>query len=415
MLRIQLVGSKFLPEYAGAALRIHHSYRRLRKLDDSLSLRVIAGSTEFAGPSSYVHDGIAVERIASRLTPHWRRSHPLLGKVLHALRSWGEAMQVWLRLRRQDFDILHVFGSSSVTAAAIAWAAAKRVPLVIELVTTEAAPWQTLPALRIGGWLRHRLRKRSLIVAISAALAERCAKQGLTTNVWSRPNPIDSTRFFPAFEQRAALRAQHTPFAASDFLLCMVAKFMPQKNQIFLIDVLVKLPDRFKLILAGPVVAQGPLSDRDQAYVAAIRRRIANFGLERRVLLITEFVPADAYIKLADVYMLPNRDEGLATPMLESLACGVPVVANASEAAFQQWIEPGRSGYLCPLDPDAWAEAIEGTAHFPTDRLLAAARLVAESASAGQIDRQFLRLIQALAVLPRDGELDVAALLRPPS
>jgi glycosyltransferase involved in cell wall biosynthesis len=412
MLNILLVGSKFLPEYAGAGLRIHNTYRRLQKQGAGLAWRVITGSTEYPGDETYVHDGIAVQRISSRLFPDWRNAGAVAARLQNAIRSWCEAARLCTRLRRSAYDVLHVFGSTAVTAAAIAWAAVLRKPLVVELVTTESAPWQTLPGLRIDGFLRRRLSRRTLIVAISAALAERCRSAGFDKNVWSRPNPIDGKRFFPAFERRAELRAQHTPFGQDDLVLCMIAKFMPQKNQIFLLDVLAKLPERFKLVLAGPMVTLGPLQDRDQAYVAELRRRISALGLEQRILVVPEFVEAHEFIQLSDVFMLPNRDEGLATPMLESLACGVPVVANANEAAFRQWVEHGSNGFLCPLDTEAWAAAVAEAVALPQDRLLAASRVVTDAASAERIDREFLRLVEAVAALPPDAELDVAAVLR---
>jgi glycosyltransferase involved in cell wall biosynthesis len=411
MLRIQLVGSKFLPEYAGAGLRIHNTYLRLARRNAGLGWSVITGSTEFPNHSTYTHEGVSVERIASPIFSGARRTRAV-DRLRSAIRSWCEALRLWRRLSTSTFDVLHVFGSNSVTAAAIAWGAFRGTPMVVELVTTEAAPWQTLPGLRIGEWLKRKLHKRTLIIAISAALAERCAREGLIKNVWCRPNPIDSEKFFPDMERLGELRNKHTQFSNSDCVLCMVAKFMPQKNQAFLIDVLEKLPERFKLVLAGPTVTFGPLQSRDHAYIEAIRARIAKLGMSSRVLLVTEFVPADEFIKLADVYMLPNRDEGLATPMLESLACGVPVIANEGEAAFRQWIEPARNGFLCPLDADAWAKAIQEAEKLPRERILSAATAIADVASAETIDRHFLALTRAVATMPSDAELSVADILQ---
>jgi glycosyltransferase involved in cell wall biosynthesis len=372
----------------------------------------VAGSTEFPGHAAYAHDGVPVERISSPLFPHWRASSALASRIMHAARSAGEALRLWRRLAVLRFDVLHVFGSSSVTAAAIAYAALTRKPVIVELVTTRASALQTLPGLRIAGLLRRRLRDRCLIVAISAALGERSAADGFTDNVWVRPNPVDLARFRPEPARRATLRATLTPFAADDVVLVTVAKFMPQKNQIFLLDVLAALPERFKLVLAGPMVADGPLAPRDQAYFQELRQRIARLGLAKRVHVVAEFVAAEDFIKLADVYMLPNRDEGLATPMLESLACAVPVVANAGEAAFRQWVSDGRSGFLRPLDAAAWADAVQRAVALPPEDLSDAARAVAEAAAADKIDRQFLHLLQTLAALPPGRPLDVAATLR---
>lgn len=399
-MKIQIVCSKFPPEYAGAGLRIHNTYRRLTAASATLHWQVITNSIEFPGNASYSHEGIPVTRIAGRVSN---------GRLLQALRSWSEALQTLLKLIGRRYDLMHVFGMSASTAVAILWARLTCSPLVIELVTARADPRQSLPGLRYGHLLN--LHHRTLIVAISAALGERCRQLGLTDNVWVRPNPVDTARFFPQPQRREELRHRLTPFGSQDYVLSMVAKFMPQKNQIFLLDMMARLPERFKLVLAGPVVTSGPLLQRDEAYMAAIRQRIVDLNLAARVHLVPGFVPAEDYITLADAYMLPNYDEGLATPMLESLACGIPVLANADEAAFRQWIEDGRAGFLCSLDAESWASAAQQLTELPAEALAQTARHIAEIASASRIDADFHRLLQAVARLPRDGRLNVSAVL----
>ena len=406
MLKIQVVGSKFPPEYAGAGFRILSTYRRLAACGADFEWSVIAGSVEFPGHARYRHEEIDVERVSSPLFAG------ASGRLTLALRSWLEALRVWRLLLTRSFDVLHVFGTSSVTAAAIAYAALARKPLIVELVTAKTSALQILPGARVMlPMLRRRLAQRCLIVAISQALAERCAADGFAGNVWTRPNPIDTTRYFPEPDKRAGLRARHTPFGEGDVVLVMVAKFMAQKNQIFPIDVLAALPERFKLVLAGPAVTQGPLAERDRAYFAALQARIADRGVASRVHLVPEFVSADEFIKASDVYLLPNTNEGLATPMLEALACGVPVVGNAEEAAFRQWIDDGRNGYLRPLDVPAWAQAIEQAVTLPQDARQDAARRIAAAASADRIDGDFRTLAERVTALTPAQKLDVAAVL----
>lgn len=400
-MKIQIVCSKFPPEYAGPGWRIHNTYRRLAAASAALHWQVITNSIEFPGNASYNHEGTPVTRIASRAGR---------GRLLQALRSWSEALQTLLELSGRRYDLIHVFGTSASTAAAILWARLTGAPLVIELVTSRADPRQSLPGLRYGHLLN--LHHRVLIVAISAALGEQCRQTGLIDNVWVRPNPVDTARFFPQPQRRDELRRRLTPFGPQDYVLSMVAKFMPQKNQIFLLDTLAQLPERFKLVLAGPVVTSGPLLQRDEAYMAAIRQRIVDLNLAARVHLMPGFVPTEDYINLADAYMLPNYHEGLATPMLESLACGIPVLANADEAAFRQWVDDGRTGFLRSLDSESWARAAQQLTELPTEALTQTARHIAETASAARIDADFHRLFQAVTRLPRNGRLDVAAVLK---
>ncbi|WP_341894442.1 glycosyltransferase [Ferrovibrio terrae] len=407
-MKVQIVCSKFPPEYAGAGLRIHNTYRRLAAAGAALRWKVLTNSVEFPGNASYSHDNVPVERIACRFRSlqesGWRQ------RLAQAWSIWLEAVQTLLRLAGRRYDLLHVFGMSASTAAAILWARLTNAALVIELVTARADPRQSLPGLRYGNLLN--LKRRTLIIAISAALGERCRELGFTDNVWVRPNPVDTTRFFPQPQRRDDLRTRLTPFNTQDCVLSMVAKFMPQKNQIFLLDMLAQLPERFKLVLAGPVVTSGPLLSRDEAYMVALRQRILDLNLETRVHLVPNFVTAEDYILLADAYLLPNYDEGLATPMLESLACGVPVLANAAEAAFRQWIDDGRTGFLRPLETAAWVTAARQLPELPAEALAQGAREIADVASAARIDADFHRLLQATARLPRDGQLDVSAVLK---
>ncbi|MBC7905493.1 MAG: glycosyltransferase [Rhodospirillaceae bacterium] len=406
-MKIRVVCSKFPPEYAGAGVRVHNTYRRLAAAGHDVRWSVITNAVEFPGNACYRHDGIPVRRISTRLFAHWRAAPGLAGRLQHALRSWWEALQVWAALAGDRPDVIHVFGSSAATAAAIAWARVTGTPLVIELVTARASPAQHLPGLNWSRWLR--LDRNTLIVAISAALAETCARLGLDRNVWTRPNPVDTKRFLPEPQRRHALRAALTPFAAHDIVLSMVAKFMPQKNQIFLLDVLARLPEQYKLVLAGPVVESGPLLERDRAYLAQLHDRIAALGLGARVHVVTGFVPAGDFMKLADAYVLPNKDEGLATPMLEALACGLPVVANDGEAAFCQWVTDGVSGFLRPLDADLWAQAVQNAVALPTAGVMDEAGRIADQASATTVDGRFLALVTALAALPPGGRIDVEA------
>lgn len=411
-MRIQLVGSKFPPEYAGAGLRIHRTYARLVHLGWRIERRVLTGSIEFPGNAEYVYDDVPVERIAVNVWGDTRGRTDLAGKLLHLIERWWEAACTMRHLSRRPYKLLHIFGTSTVTAAAITIGAIARRPMIIELVTAQASALQTIPGLRYRKWLQQRLRQRTVVIAISDMIGHRCAEEGLTRNVWIRPNPVDTTQFFPEPERRNEYRRQYTPFKPEDRILTMVAKFMPMKNQIFLLDVLAQLPHEFKLVVAGPMVTTGPLQKRDADYLSDFRRRVTDLKLADRVHVVPEFVPAAPYIKLADVYMLPNYNEGLATPMLESLACGIPVVANNGEAAFRQWVMDGESGYLRPLDPVAWKAAVEAAFSIPQEIRLSFARRIAEQASAVQIDRDFRRLAEAVADAAEDAEIDVAAVLR---
>ncbi len=183
-------------------------------------------------------------------------------------------------------------------------------------------------------------------------------------------------------------------------VLCYVAKFMPTKNQLFLIEVMRRLPEDFKLLLAGPVVAEGPLYQRDARYFERISSAIQRNSLQRRVTVVPSFVDQpEEYMKLSDVYAFPSTNEGLGTPMLEAIACGIPVVANRIEGITDVWVEDGESGFVTELDPAEFADKVVSAAKIPRETLLRKSREVLDAASTQVIDQHYCEILHEITQL----------------
>jgi len=402
-MKIVLVASKYLPEYTGAAFRLHTLYRSLLEQTPDWRVNVLCGGIEQISRAEYGLDGIMVHRVRSRAPGAKTRA----GRVLC---EWLDMIETWRILPTFSADIVHTVGASPVVAAAIHYARLKKLPFLVEQVTPGTAPDQALPLL--GRLWRPDIHRGGAIVAISDPIAEECKARGYERNVWSRPNPVDTARFFPEHAQRDQYRASLSSFSSSDVVIVAVAKFMPRKNQIFLIDVLARLDERFKLILAGPYVAEGALADRDRAYYKSLQARIRALGVAERVLLVPDFVAADRYIKAADIFAMPIVEEGFGTPILEAQACGVPVIANSAVPAFRPHIKDGESGYLRPLDVEAWADAARSAMTLKREKLLQQASEIANRYSFAAARDSYRRILTRLRTLPATEEIDLAAVLQ---
>lgn len=407
--RVQLVASKYLPEYTGAAYRIHRTYKRL-ETQHPIEWSVICGGIELTGTENYFYDNVHVSRVGfSSWIAHLsvRKSFRKLGE---ALKAYLDIFATIVRLMSRRYDVVHVFGMSPVTAAAIFWARVARKPIIIELVTAKATPRQPFPGLaRI--WFLD-LSRRSVIVCISSALRETCARQGLTKSIWQRPNPVDCTRFRFHVRETCDRTLRQSTAGSGVHLVGMIASFMPQKNQIFLLDVISRLPEAYRLVIAGPVAQSGLNCERDHRYLRQIEERIRDLQLSDRVELIPHFVDSAEIIRRLDIYLLPNMDEGLATPMLEAMASGVPVIANADEPAFKQWVVDGKNGFLRTLQPDIWASAIsEASATFSDQQRREMSTSICEQVSQDDHDRRLLTLLDRLVCAGRHEQLDVERIL----
>ena len=85
---------------------------------------------------------------------------------------------------------------------------------------------------------------------------------------------------------------------------------------------------------------------------------IINFKIE--IKLIPKFIDnPDDFMKASDVFVFPTYNEGLGTPFLESIACGVPVIVNNIPGVFDEWVEYGKNGFIVPLIPNVWASHIK--------------------------------------------------------
>ncbi|MBF0176831.1 MAG: glycosyltransferase family 4 protein [Magnetococcales bacterium] len=405
-MKVLVVSSKYPPEYSGSGHRAHATWQRLRQRWPELTWEVVCNAVTQAGRRQEVFEGVPVMRLASPLFQHAHRI-PWSGlrRIVQACQMWWEgATALWV-LRQKKCDVLHVLGISPATTAAVMWSRWRRIPLLLELVNAGAAPDLNFPGLR---WFwQPDLTRGAVVVAISEELGRVCVQKGLRDNVWIRANPVDEKVFYPDFAQRGTLRRALTPFQEGDRVITSVAKFIPRKNQIFLLEVLARLPDRFKLILVGPLVESGPFRERDLACFQKIEARVRELGLTSRVMLKSGHVSAAPFMRLADLYALPAWDEGLGTPMLEAMACGVPVVANAAEAAFREWIREGENGSLRPLDPAAWAEAILLVERFTPEQCMHMADAILAKATTAVIDHGYRCLLQGLTSVAPDQVLPV--------
>lgn len=396
MVKVLLVISKYLPEYTGAAYRLDNFYRR----QPDIELKVLCNSTSEKKSATYTHEGIEVRRV---VFPWQWTSLPL--RIRTAAKVYYEAVFSFCHLWRERPEFLHIAGYSGGTMAALIYGRLFGVPRLIELVTSEATPYQYLPGLLYPRFLE--LERKTAIVAISQNIADGCKKRGLQKNVWCRPNSIDETRFFPELAEKMRYRKSLSPFGEQDIVITMVAKFMPQKNQIFMLDVIRFLPEEYKLLLAGPRAQTGMFKDRDEKYFADILAGITDYGLQDRVHIEAGFVDAASYMKAADIYVMPQHTEGLGTPMLEAMACGLPVVANRDEAAFAEWVRDGENGYLSTMNPEIWAQNIQKAHDIPLPNLERASHDIRDIASTAKSDARYRRLMAALLCAPKDGEFEI--------
>ncbi len=403
-MNILVVSSKYPPEYAGSALRAHNTYKRLRE-KYSISYSVLCGSVIYNRCDSYIHEGVEVHRIAAKIFRNAKStqettSEPIVKRWIRKLKNGinyiCEASATWIYLIRhaRRFDLIHIFGNNYVTAAALTYARFTNKPIMVEFcnLADEFRFYEPSLVRMIFG---KALPARSKAICISPRAAWMCSASGYADDAWCRPNPVDTNRFFREADKRLLYRERLGLFGRNDIVIINISKIYPLKNQVFLVDILKDLPDPYKLVIAGPLLETGPNRDRDKEYLKLINSKIKEYGLQDRVKLIPHFIKnADEYMKASDIYALTSTVEACATPILEALACGLPVVANRIEGVTTEWIEDNVNGYIADINNIRdFRDKLEQAALLDVKNLT---NKITQDASADSIDERYMKLAKEL-------------------
>ena len=89
-----------------------------------------------------------------------------------------------------------------------------------------------------------------------------------------------------------------------------------------------------------------------------IREKIAEAGMEKRVIILGKRSNPYPYIKACDIYVQPSRYEGKSVTVREAQMLYKPVVVTSYPTASSQ-IENGVDGVIVPMDNRACAEGIK--------------------------------------------------------
>ena len=252
---------------------------------------------------------------------------------------------------------------------------------------------------------------QSMIVAISQSLGDMCRSNGLEDNVWIRPNPVYIDHFTPP-SKHARNEARKKISSATENLIVYVAKYIARKNHSFLIEVMAHLPENYRLVLAGPPqTANDILPGITSEEIPVLSARARDLGVSDRVEVSHGFVDMYEYLSAADVFCFPSEGEAMGTPLVESIATGVPVVANADEPSFQEWVVEGQNGYLSPLIPADWAQAIIKASKTSSEKKIEMAANITSSISTDVLDQHYATLLTKLCSLQRNQKLNVEHVL----
>jgi glycosyltransferase involved in cell wall biosynthesis len=238
---------------------------------------------------------------------------PKVGMNIAPLLMYRALLPV-LRKRRAgdaDFDLIdaHYFYPDGVAATLLGTALEK--PVVI---TARGSDINVIARhRRPGKQIRRAANRAAAVVAVSRALKDKLIALGAEAEkITVLRNGVDLDRFEP--RDRGEIRAR---LALSGPVWLAVGNLVESKGVHLTLAALADVPDAMLL-----VVGQGP----EDAHLHQLADRL---GIAKRVRFLGSIAHSQLcdYYNAADVMVLASSREGMPNVVLESLACGTPVVA----------------------------------------------------------------------------------------
>ncbi|MDO6459860.1 glycosyltransferase [Granulosicoccaceae sp. 1_MG-2023] len=269
------------------------------------------------------------------------------------------ALYRWFRQYRPKVVHTHLF-TADAWGRTFAWLA--RVPGIFSTVHSTNA-WKTPLHLRVD---RLLARISDAVIACTGEVRNTIVGQGIPeAKVVSVPNGVDLQRM-GAFDALDLQQAFAVPAGVPVFAL--VGRLHEAKGHTDLLPVLAELAAE-GVPFACLFVGGGELED-------TLCAQVAEQGLQNHVFFCGFRSDVPAILKSLDFLVMPSRWEGLPISLLESMACGTPVLASAV-GGIPDVIESGRDGLLYPQgDAAALKQALT--------QLLAEPQLRQQMAEAGR-------------------------------
>jgi glycosyltransferase involved in cell wall biosynthesis len=173
------------------------------------------------------------------------------------------------------------------------------------------------------------------LVAVSHLLAKHLESYFQRTDVTVIPNAVDTLKFAAATRQaRRSASRQSLHFGENEFVLLLIGNDWKNKGLGVLLRASALLTDLpLRLLVVGK---DDPVLFRPVVEQLRMQDRLRFESPSSDVLL---------FYAAADLYVGPSLEDSFGLPILEAMACGLPVIASA-HAGASEMIHDGTTGFI---------------------------------------------------------------------
>jgi glycosyltransferase involved in cell wall biosynthesis len=340
MMRVLHVVASLAPRHGGpteAALQMVRALRAEGVDASILSSDDDVGNTLDVPLRTWIdHEGVPVQflpRIKAK-------QHTLVGF------TFTPGLASWLQRHVSEYDFIHVHTVFSFPAN-----------VAMNVARKQGVPYAVRP---LGQLCRWSMGRRNLLKRAQLALfTRRNVNAAAFIHTTSRMEAVETTELGFASPCRVLPHGINMPPIVADarnglraelgipdtrLLVVFMSRFHEKKGIELLLQACANLEDPvFDLVLAGT---------GDESYVAALKQRVTQAGLDARVHWFG-FAAGDRKWRLlrgADLFVLPSYSENFGIAVLEALACGLPVIVS-DQVALADEVARESLGRVVAVDP----------------------------------------------------------------
>jgi glycosyltransferase involved in cell wall biosynthesis len=190
------------------------------------------------------------------------------------------------------------------------------------------------------------------LAAVSKLVSAQLEKHFGRTDSVVIPNAVDTQIFnSDARLARTSVSRQSLKLDDNAFVVLLIGNDWKKKGLDQLLRALAFIETPIQLLVVG--------KDDPGLYWSALQQ----LGLEDRVRFLAPSADVLSFYAAADAYIAPSLEDAFGLPILEAMACGLPVIASVQAGASENIID-GKTGYLLrdPMNHIELAELIRRVA-----------------------------------------------------
>lgn len=344
-----LFPNKVLPNHG---IFVQQRLKKLLEYDTSLEVKVLApvpwfpsSSEKFGEYGKYAKVDHFEQRFGVEIFHPRYPVIPKVGMSLAPLLLYLAAKSKVKKLIESgfDFDLIdaHYFYPDGVAAVMLAKTFNKPVAITGRGTDLNLIPQYAIPAKQI----RWAANNASAMITVASALIDYLENLGIDRKkVVTLRNGVDLEKFRPA-DNRGELRKK---LGIHGKTILSAGFLVERKGHYLIVDALKQLPG-ISLLIAG--------SGEDQEKLEA---QVESSGLIDRVKFLGR-LPQEKlreYYQAVDALILASSREGWANVLLESMACGTPVVATAIDGTPEVVKAPEAGVLILERNSQSIAESI---------------------------------------------------------